>query len=114
MCVELVRDVRDVLVGLLEQYRIEGAAHGRDKLRRPMARSTRVPRATVGEFAWRRSLTGFDKGPSNPGFGFPNLVSGCNHSRGLGIRSYPVNMACVGSSGVGVPSVPVLACGGGP
>ena len=32
---------------------------------------------------------------------------------GLGKRSYPVYMASVGASGAGVPSVPVLACGGG-
>ena len=42
-CVELGLDVRDVVMCLLEEHRIEGAAHGRDQLRRPAAADTSVP-----------------------------------------------------------------------
>ena len=64
-------------------------------------------------FSWRWSFVGFDKEPSNSGFGFPNVVSGCTRCGGIGNRSHTVNVACVGSSGVGGPAVPVVACCGG-
>ena len=41
------------------------------------------------------------------------MTSGGTFGAGLGKRSYPVYMSGVDSSGVCVPGVPVLACGGG-
>ena len=58
------------------------------------------------------SLCPSERGPWESGFGFPNVTSGIDLGAGFGNLSYPVYKASAGAARAGVPSEPVLACGG--
>ena len=58
------------------------------------------------------SLCASDRGPWESGFGFPNVTSGIDLGAGFGNLSYPVYKASAGAARAGVPSEPVLTCGG--
>ena len=57
--VELVRGMRDMVVDVMEQNSVGGAARGRDQLRGSWTSTASVPLR-----AWRRSLTAFVMGRS--------------------------------------------------
>ena len=97
--VELAGTVRDVIVGLLKENHVEGAAHGREELRGTSAGTASIKKQERQLSRVEQVAHCIRHGSPGLGFGFPEVVRGMTRGAGFGEA--------------GFPAVAVLICGGG-